>query len=686
VAKQVEEPQAAVRKPARGLDPRVLLEFLGASAGIAAFIALVGGALLWLRFDALGLPADRAVTLLPREMLITVGAHALLGPLIAGLIAGIAIWALDDRSEIVLGFAASLATLIAVVTVWGSVDTWSLAVGAILGLLVGVGVGRLSTSNGRGLLPRGIGVADRPMVVTLAIVGIGVVTILSRVSSLQVLPWILVVVACVGVGLVAIFVSMRRNPERSRRPVLWIVFAVFLFTGTVVAVGRTGAEPKMEPVAVLLKDPEQELAGFYVGESSDQIHIAQLRQGSGLLGVSAEPVEAIVSVPRARVIRKALRRPAGLGLADDGREQVETLLENVVAEQRALSGEPSPPAEPVATTAPTRTFAPLVSLHAAEPSAPMAVDEFLDNSRLYWAFRGCPKDKRLLVTSLSSQKDRLKLGKAGGFKQRARCGRGDEYTSADFTRPHGKKRVFADGRPDLTGREGFYLDLADGLRRRELRSERKGEQRVLKSVPVYYERHREKRDERFTYWLFYPFSFPAGTNESIGHEGDWERVSVLAHEVKPGLWRPLSVRYHEHDGSLDVAWADVRKAPDESGLATHPRAYAAKGSHATYRRGGRFLQVLSRGGFNILAVKDDARACPECPLWFTWQRLVDAQTQPWYGFGGAWGQVGGQPDFTGPLGPSYAKTIGGKAPSPETALQQASDVPPNVAPAVRARK
>ena len=105
---------------------------------------------------------------------------------------------------------------------------------------------------------------------------------------------------------------------------------------------------------------------------------------------------------------------------------------------------------------------------------------------------------------------------------------------------------------------------------------------------------------------------------------------MLIHRTSPGLWQPLSGRFHAHSGDVDVAWADVRTAPDEAGRPTHPRAYAAKGSHASYRRGG-VLQVLSTGSHKILAVKDDARACPQCPLWFTGERLINAEKQPWYG-------------------------------------------------------
>jgi hypothetical protein len=654
------------------LAPKVLLELLGASAGVAAFMALLGGTLLWLRFDSLGLPADRAITLLPREMLITVGAHALLGPVIAGIIAVVAIWALDDHSEVVLSFAAFCVTVGVLVMLLGSA-TADIAAATAAGVIVGAAVWHLSKNNHKGFFPDGISLKNRPLIVMAAVLAISLLPIVPSVSELQIIPWAVAVVAVVVVGLGLIFVSMSRDPGRSRRPVLWIVFVVYLFTGTTVALVRTGGEPKMEPIAVLLKDPDQQLAGFYVGESSDELHIAQLSQGSGLLGVSAEPVEAVVSVARARVVRKALRQPAGLGLADDGREQAETLLENLVSEQRAASGEKVAPAQPVATTQPQRTFAPLVSLHSDEPSAPWAAEEFLRHSRLFWVFRDCPQQQQHAFGALATTQQWSKLG-SGDYTQAADCGRGDTYSSKDHSRPFDKRRTFDDGRRALRGREGFYIDLPDNLRKRKLSTQHNGDQLVLKSTPVYYERHADNGNVRLTYWFFYPFSFPTGASEAIGHEGDWERVSVLIRQTAPGQWEPLSVRFHAHSGAVDVAWADVRKAPDESGRPTHPRAYSARGSHATYRRGGKYLQVLASGRHKILAVKDDARACPQCPLWFTWERLVDAETQPWYGFGGAWGTAGGAPDFTGPLGPSIIKTVGGKGPSPETALQQTSEV------------
>jgi hypothetical protein len=62
------------------------LQILGASAGIVAFVVFIGGAMMWLRFDGIHLPADRAVALEPRSDLLATGAHALAGPVLIGLV------------------------------------------------------------------------------------------------------------------------------------------------------------------------------------------------------------------------------------------------------------------------------------------------------------------------------------------------------------------------------------------------------------------------------------------------------------------------------------------------------------------------------------------------------------------------------------------------------------------------
>jgi hypothetical protein len=350
------------------------------------------------------------------------------------------------------------------------------------------------------------------------------------------------------------------------------------------------------------------------------------------------------------------------------------LAAGAIAAPAALGAAPA--TQPVTTQTPELTFAPLVSLHSSEPIAPMSVDEFLRNSRLFWAFHSdCPVDHKLIAGPLTTTAQWRALG-SGGFRQAAHCGEGPVYTTADRTRPYDKKRTFHH-RGRVTGREGFYLDLdQDALGTRKLATVTEGGHRVLEPSPVYFERHDEADKDgnanvRFTYWFFYPFSTPTGDANflglALGHEGDWERISVLARRTGPDQWLPLWVRFHSHAPHTDLHWKDVLKAPDDT---THPRVFVSKGSHATYPRPGKFP--------GIPGVDEEAKACLRCPFWFTWthpKMLVDATQQPWYGFGGAWGRVRSASGFTGPLGPSRHKTLQGRLPPPD-ALPPAPPTPP----------
>ena len=363
----------------------------------------------------------------------------------------------------------------------------------------------------------------------------------------------------------------------------------------------------------------------------------------------------------------------------------------LVRTEAAMSAAPASAIQPIQTQTPERTFAPLVSLHSSEPIAPMSVDLFLRNSRLFWAFHsGCHTRKKFIAGPLTTPAQWRDLG-SGGFRQAGDCGHGDVYATSYYTRPYDEGRTFVRHAP-LTGREGFYLDLdQDALPRRRPATVTEDGQRVLEPSPVYFERHDETGKDgsanvRFTYWFFYPFNTPPGLAEflhSLGlpvfdHEGDWERISVLTRTVGPDLWLPLSVRFHEHGGSMERTWQAVRKASDDTGVLTHPRAFVAKGDHATYPDPGRFRHILRVFGLRI-PLDDEVQACRRCPRWATWkspEMLVDATQQPWYGFGGAWGRVGSGSDVTGPLGPSIQKTLHGKAPSPGTAVPPAPPAQP----------
>lgn len=316
----------------------------------------------------------------------------------------------------------------------------------------------------------------------------------------------------------------------------------------------------------------------------------------------------------------------------------------------------------VTTRTPVASFAPLVHIELRERAYPMSVTDFLARSWLMWRHGRCPDYSVALRRHIQRPEDHVDA--MGRFDRRRLAGSdayrhgqapldcntdeaGATFSAAAHTRPY--DRI---GRPTgLAVDEGFYLDLLDRHRpgTRSVTTERG--QTFLRATPVYYVRAPEGAGTRLriTYWFFYGWSIPRSL--PFGHEGDWERVSVLLRVAGPGRYVPLSVRYHYHARSRVVAWAKVGRVRLGSGEPTHPVAFSARGSHASYptSRGGRALPALTT------LFDDVVRKCLDCPQWRTWQQLVDATTQPWYGFGGAWGEATGSRHTSGPLGPSPYK-------------------------------
>jgi hypothetical protein len=137
------------------------------------------------------------------------------------------------------------------------------------------------------------------------------------------------------------------------------------------------------------------------------------------------------------------------------------------------------------------------------------------------------------------------------------------------------------------------------------------------------------------------------------HQGDWEGVT---YKFKGKV--PLSAGLHQHGRLVDVPLKSLKQ------VGGHAVMYCARGSHAT-------VATPATSGAEEVA--------PDGPMWQPPPELVlDAKTQPWYGFGGSWGQaqlppIGTLPspvralvqriikrdvweEGTGPLGPSPYKT------------------------------
>lgn len=622
----------------------VALQILGVAAGIAALATGVGGAMLWIRFDELQLPADQSVALLPRAVLVAIGAHALLGPL---LVAGFAM--------LVLGLIAPF------------------------------------DDDGK---PRG------RAVVLLAVTNVlALIVTFFLVEDFEPFPYWLIMLVAIELGVLAVAITAARSRRLSYT--MWVIFVVFALCGGLLSILRTTGAPKMEPVAVLLK-PEanvegasqvgelEGLSGFYVGQTSDRLYVAPL-PGSGDPGdpFADADIDRIVEIARDDVLRLSMREPAELGDDHPGRQQAQAMLDDLRAAQRSFDEVDEE--ESITTLDPVVAFAPLVHLHPREPYLPMSAGRFIKHSTLAWAHAGCAphvlvprydEDDPGRRPGLSTAAAQTGLGvKAAqqrtAYRHRAssspeRCGDdgGDVYGASEHTRPHDAKGRARDAKGEqLDVNEGFFLNVDDDVREglsHEEKVEKIGAQAVLKPVPVYYEVQDEPSTahgqdaDRITYWLFYGLSRPPGptrVTNRVTHEGDWERISIL---VKPGAGPneviPISVRYHFHEENRDVPWAAVRRAGSGGPeAASHPVVYSALGSHASYPRAGRFQQALRAGGRSLLVVYDEAFSCPGCPEWRTWELLWDARVQPWYGFGGAWGRVFQIGGTSGPLGPSRYK-------------------------------
>lgn len=320
----------------------------------------------------------------------------------------------------------------------------------------------------------------------------------------------------------------------------------------------------------------------------------------------------------------------------------------------------SPPAVPETVL----KYAPLVYLHPNEAYFPDDPMTFIRGSELKWSHQAqapvtpCGDDS---VAGLGEvDVERLGASALSPYshlpKNNDDCGpRMDipPLAAYEHTRPFdGAARNNVLGQEKGYLREGFYLDPNDDDD--ELR---KG---LGTAAPVFY----EYVPRRYvTYWFFYPYDefrikIPrAGKSIAIqSHEGDWERVSIQLDSEN----LPVNIFFYGHSGGQMAAWSTINFYGG-----THPVVFSARGSHASYRDAGEHDTEFC---FFLLGCAPDLTdyGLP----WQTWNILLNVESQPWYGFGGAWGEVGELPvipiprslgklsgsEWTGPLGPSRYKS------------------------------
>jgi hypothetical protein len=301
---------------------------------------------------------------------------------------------------------------------------------------------------------------------------------------------------------------------------------------------------------------------------------------------------------------------------------------------------------------PVFCYAPLVHIADGDDHLPVSAASFVAASTLKWSKNDC-QDKDDFADGTP---DPRKLG-SGGYVydpagERCQGSAQGRFTSREITRPYmplctgepaeGGCKSSALGEPV----EGFFLDpdpaILGGASAAAVEAG---------AVPVYYQ---FAPGNYVAYWFFWPYSVPGqGALGVVGaeHQGDWEHIVVRLDDAN----KATAVEYFFHHWWKSVGWAAVERIED-----THPIVYAAEEGHGSYWSTDCDFRVVP--GLDPRGRTFD-RCSASGPRWETWENLHSTNAEPWYGFGGAWGKVGGyelgappgeafsNKDTTGPPGP-----------------------------------
>jgi hypothetical protein len=219
------------------------------------------------------------------------------------------------------------------------------------------------------------------------------------------------------------------------------------------------------------------------------------------------------------------------------------------------------------------------------------------------------------------------------------------WNSTDLTSPSEKKR----GSGGPPGRAGMFLDLDDHYAT--------GTKPTPDAGPPM---HVEFKTGRYIiYWFFYGHNNVVTKKPKVKdrHEGDWEHIVVRLDEHN----RADAIAYYAHYCQNEkYMWTQLRSKKGFLLEGEHPTVWVAKGSHASYPDKGKDL--VAGQCFSPLKGVNDKRTAGA--RWNTWKRGAGgfrrADNQPWYGFGGGWGDIadssrGFPGPFWGPLGPGPRK-------------------------------
>jgi hypothetical protein len=340
------------------------------------------------------------------------------------------------------------------------------------------------------------------------------------------------------------------------------------------------------------------------------------------------------------------------------------------------------------TVNPTATYAPYVRFHDQEKYFPADPRAFINNSSLYWE-RGriggnvsnglpfaltCPPflyASTVIPSRLGDgdyrYQDTLDPQVIGvGTPDETVCATLDTtrwFSSTDLTYPVNNDKDPSDNRRS----QGFYLDLRPAGEGANA-TVAKGIHSAIgpQTGPGTYYEYQPGRYA--VYWFWYPMNYwtSPGTDVSTEiHEGDWEHIVV---RLDGGDNASAVAYYYHYCGPDKHGWGSMLIPPLRAGglyEGTHPIVFSARGGHASYWNSGNVPLVdgvhahekCSGSTQYYDETATQVTSTDEKYNWKTWVGMQDARTQPWYGFGGAWGWGRGDmfpPTLVpwGPPGPS----------------------------------
>nr|CEL19894.1 Uncharacterized conserved protein of probably eukaryotic origin [Kibdelosporangium sp. MJ126-NF4]CTQ97118.1 Uncharacterized conserved protein of probably eukaryotic origin [Kibdelosporangium sp. MJ126-NF4] len=295
-----------------------------------------------------------------------------------------------------------------------------------------------------------------------------------------------------------------------------------------------------------------------------------------------------------------------------------------------------------------RKYAPLVILGKDEQHKPIDATTFVDKSELRWNRDGACKDTEVdkdpTPQSLTDP-NRYHQKKSSGAPSCDQSGR--DYNTTEPTRPFDNAEL---------GAQGYFLELRN-------EDDRKAGSASAPSYVQYVDGTDKNAGKTgYVYWFFYPWN--QWTNPALGaggnHEADWERVTVVVDKTTGP--EAVVFTYHGHECRRNVTDVDMTDG--------RPTVYSAVGTHASYPVGDAKYQNkdLPPGLKDWDKLADSTSKTGE--KWQIWGDLREAEREPWWGYAGGWGEVGGnfavngidkaaeqdlQKRQTGPAGPSKHK-------------------------------